>query len=87
MLLLFMAVRNMHNLIILFFLVISLEGYSQKNIRIDESLKQNIDLENLEAPLELWINFLSSKDDKDGAKFWNICSLTLLVNFPVFQTI
>jgi hypothetical protein len=85
MLLLIMAVRNMYNLIILFFLVISLEGYSQKNIRIDESLKQNIDLENLEAPLELWINFLSSKDDKDGAKFWNLDEIKQNSDSTYFQ--
>jgi hypothetical protein len=60
----------MTKIMLLFFLILSLTAKSQK-IRIDESLKQNIDLENLESPLELWINFLNSENDRDGAKYWN----------------
>jgi hypothetical protein len=60
----------MNKLILLLFLIISLTVKSQK-IRIDQSLKQNIDLENLESPLELWLNFLNSENDRDGSKYWN----------------
>jgi len=53
-----------------FSLFLSLTVKSQ-NIRIDQSLKLNIELEKLEAPLELWINFLNSNNDREGAKYWN----------------
>jgi hypothetical protein len=60
----------MTKLMLPFFLILSITAKSQK-IRIDESLKQNIDLEKLGTPLELWINFLNSENDRDGVKYWN----------------
>ena len=60
----------MDKLTLLFSLILTLTVKSQ-NIRIDQSLKLNIELETLDAPLELRINFLNSHNNRDGAKYWN----------------
>jgi hypothetical protein len=74
----------MTKLILLLFLISPFAMNSQK-IRIDESLKQNIELENLEAPLKLWINFLNAENDKEGAKYWNKSEIEAHSDSTYFQ--
>lgn len=54
----------------LFIILNPVFNYSQ-NIFIDQSLLQNVELFQLKEPLNLWLNFLKTQDDKIGSQFWN----------------
>ncbi len=42
-----------------------------QNIQVDPMLMQDLELFNINEPLQLWLNFLKSKDDKKGSQYWN----------------
>lgn len=62
----------MKNIILIVFLasVFAFPLISQK-IMVDMSLKQDAELFQVQEPLKLWLNFLSSNNDEEGARFWN----------------
>ena len=42
-----------------------------QNVQVDPMLMQDLELFNINEPLQLWLNFLKSKDDKKGSQYWN----------------
>ena len=77
----------MNNIKLIAFLYIILNpvfNYSQ-NIYVDQSLLQNVDLFQLNEPLNLWLNFLKTQDDKIGSKFWNNKEIEQFSDSTYFQ--
>ncbi len=63
---------------------ISSVAFSQ-NIMVDHSFKQNISLYDLDEPLQLWLDFLHSKNDMEGAKYWNSKEVKMYSDSTYFQ--
>ena len=42
-----------------------------QNVQVDPMLMQDLELFKINEPLQLWLNFLKSKDDKKGSQYWN----------------
>ncbi|RYM31332.1 hypothetical protein ERX46_16755 [Brumimicrobium glaciale] len=74
----------LQRLILTFTLFISPITFCQ-NIFVDQSLKQSISLYDLEAPLQLWLDFLISENDISGSKYWNIGEVNRYSDSTYFQ--
>ena len=55
----------------LFFLCFSSINIKAQNRQVDPLLMQDLEVFKINEPLQLWLNFLKSKDDKKGAHYWN----------------
>jgi len=76
----------MVNFFKLFTLVCLLSNLSfSQNISVDYSLEHNLDLFHVKEPLKLWLDFLNTSDDIDGAKFWNKKAIEKYGNKDYFQ--
>lgn len=59
-------------------------SYGQ-HIYVDQSLLQNVDLFQVNEPLNLWLNFLKTQDDKAGSKYWNTKEIEQFSDSTYFQ--
>ncbi len=76
--------NNIKFTILLFIIINPVCSYSQ-NVFVDQSLEQNIELFQLEEPLNLWLNFLKSEEDKIGSKYWNKAEIEQFSDSTYFQ--
>lgn len=69
---------------LLFIILYPILSYSQ-HIYVDQSLLQNVELFQVNEPLDLWLNFLKTQDDKIGSKFWNDQEIEQFSDSTYFQ--
>jgi hypothetical protein len=72
-------------LAVLLFLCFSSINIKAQNILVDPMLMQDLELFKIKEPLQLWLNFLKSKDDKQGAHYWNSKEVKQYSDITYFQ--
>ena len=58
---------------------------SAQKVNVDPSFMQSVDVFQLNEPLQLWLNFLNCKSDKNGSKYWNANEVKLYSDSTYFQ--